>query len=217
MAMLVLAAAMPGACVPGPAAQPPAAQPPAAQPSELRALHWTGTAEVYPPGRTLRLGVETSLTPFASARSDTWLIEQGRASLRSLIVTPNGGWLERGGIREAMPPAMLHHERQQYAVYGQMQLALMQTRRGAPSGGTVLIRGDGQASVDTLFRFDRDGRLVGASNVVDDPQTPGATIAQQFTFSGEVRSGALRWPQRIAIAQDGAPYFLLEIASFEAK
>lgn len=200
------------ACTPAPPNAASAASRPA-----LRTVSWVGTAEVYPPGRTLKLGVETSVTPFESARSDTWLLEQGRASMRGLVISPTEGWIVRGPNREPMPALMLKHERQQYAVYGQMQVALLRARKGVPPDGILRIAGDGVTSVDTEFVFDAQGRLTGARNTVDDPETDGASIAQVFAFSGEVRSNGLNWPQRITISHAGAPYFMLEITRFEAR
>lgn len=212
LALLIALSAPLAACSPAPSGSLPMASQPA-----LRTLMWSGTAEVYPPGRTLKLGVETSLTPFTSAQSATWLLDQGKESLRGLVISPTEGWIVRGTNREPMPALMLKHERQQYAVYGQMQLALLDASKGVPSDGRIVIAGDGVTSVDTEFMFDAQGHLTHARNTVDDPETPGALIAQEFTFSGEVRSNGLIWPKRISILHAGAPYFMLEINHFEAR
>ena len=57
-----------------------------------------------------------------SARSDSWLLSDGPTKTRSLIIEPEGGWIERDGAQTPMPPAILRHERAQYALYGLMRL-----------------------------------------------------------------------------------------------
>ena len=64
--------------------------------------------------------------------------------------------------------------------------------------------------------FDASAKLVRASGTVTDPKG-GAAIAQVATFSGEVVSNGVKWPQRIAVTQNGAPFYDVEIAKFEAS
>ena len=75
----------------------------------VRALRWTGEATVFAGDRRIELGVETRVEPFLRATSDTWLRDQGRATLRTLEVAPDEGWMTRDGKREPMPADMLEH------------------------------------------------------------------------------------------------------------
>lgn len=183
----------------------------------LFALSWTGTARVFPGGEPLELGVASRVVPFTSARTDTWLLAQGPSTTRSLVIEPRGGWIEREGRREAMPELMLRQERQQFALYGQMQRALAGAVAERLRGATLTVPGDGERSVDTTFLFDREGRMVEARNVVADAEKPGVLVPQVFRFSGEIVSNGLQWPRRIEIVQQGAVFFVLDIATFEAR
>jgi hypothetical protein len=181
----------------------------------IRPLSWTGAGKVYPPGRVLELGVATHVTPFVGARSDTWVIAQGPSTMRTMIIEPAGGWLIRDGKREPMPQAMLRQEREQFAIYGQMQMAMALAPAAIRRGVYQLtIPARDANSVDTIFMFDSSGRLVEARNAVDDTDTPGKTMEQRFRFSGEIVSNGLRWPRHMEIFHGSEPYFTLDIASF---
>ena len=182
------------------------------------ALRWTGRGTVYPGGKPLALGVATEVTPFLHARSETWPLAQGRTASRTMTIAPDGGWIERGGRREPMPAAMLRHERQQFALYGQMQIALRRAAAAPASSGEqrIVVPGDGEGSVSTEFTL-RAGRLVEARNSVDDPEGPGRPIAQLIRFGGEpLVSQGLHWPGRLEILHAGLPWFTLELEAFAA-
>jgi hypothetical protein len=200
--VLALGVALLAGCASPEAISPP----PAVAAVAVRPLSWTGTARVYTADRVLALGVTTQVTPFRSARSGTWLLSEGAASTRSMIIEPHGGWLERAGKRKPMPAAMLRHERQQFAIYGLMQQAIAGRLRQA--GGTS------PEIPETEFTFDAGGRLVEARNRVDDPAGGAEKIKQVFHFSGELEDKGLRWPKRIDILHNGRPYFTLELESF---
>lgn len=76
-------------------------------------LHWKGEATVYAGERRVDIGVSTHVEPFVAARSDSWLLSDGPAKTRSLIIEPDRGWIERDGARTLLPGAMLRHERAQ--------------------------------------------------------------------------------------------------------
>ena len=174
-----------------------------------QALHWTGEATVFAGAQRIELGVDTTVEPFLRARSDTWLRERGRSTLRTLEIDGHDGWTTRDGKREAMPAPMANHERLQYATYSVMLTA--PAHRGA---GTVRVN-DPRAAPATLT-FDDSGRLASLDNVVPNPEGTG-TIRQHFTFEGSIESHGVRWPRIIRIAQDEVPFFELRIATFEAR
>ena len=181
----------------------------------VRALRWEGEASIFAGARQIEIGVSTRVVPFSSARSDTWLLREGPTKRRSLIIEPSGGVVDRLGKQSPMPDAMLQHERAQYAIYGLMLLVTL-TDAGAsaergPEPGTIIARHPG--APETTFGFDDQNRLSWATNVVPDPET-GRPISQRFTFSGELTDRDVHWPARIAITQDGVPYFELRLHKF---
>lgn len=172
--------------------------------ARVRAVGWTGTARVSTPGRTLELGVETRIEPFIRARSDTWLLEEGRVEKRTMMIEGKDGFLVFKGRQVAMPPIQAAHERQQFGIYGHMLLA-----------GVAIARGNVIASAkagypEALLALGRDGMPAAAAYVVDAPDAAGK-IRERFTFSGSVTDQGVRWPQRIAITQNGKPFFALAI------
>ncbi len=186
---------------------------PSVAPADLPSFRWAGTATVHAAARTIEIGVRTQLLPGGAARSDTWLLSQGPGSTRSLLVGGRFGCILRDGKASAMAEAMWRHEQQQYAIYGLMQQAL---RHGPRPGSASLTLGGSPAAPLTTFEFEPDGRLRSARNQVPDPEGK-ARIDQLFLYSGEIRSGALRWPQPIDIYHGTALYFTLRLNSFQAS
>lgn len=183
-------------------------------------LSWQGRATIHAGGNVIEIGVSTRVVPFRSARSDSWLLSQGPASMRALIIEGEEGWTERGGVRAPMPAPMLRHERQQYAIYGLMRLLPARghvvARRTEPGGRTVLTVAHPEAPVAELV-FDHSGRLIEARDRVADPDGGAAEIDQIFLFSGEIVDHGVHWPRRIDILQRGQPYFTLQIDRFEVS
>jgi hypothetical protein len=167
-------------------------------------LSWHGRACVRAGGRDLDLTVE----PFRRARSRSWITADGEARARTLVIEPHDGWLERGGRREPLPAALIAHERQQYGLYGYLLRAL----RGEGARGARLRE---PGFPDARFRFE-DGWPVSADYAVAAPEPGRLPVAQRFSFSDPRPGDELRWPRRIAIAQDGRPFFDLRIDSFKA-
>lgn len=187
--------------------------------AKVTTLHWTGSAKIFAGDRVIEIGASTTVRPFQSARSDTWLRSEGPTRARSLIIEDGRGFLERNGQRTDMPAAMLAHETQQYALYGLMLLAPL-----CAPGAEASLAGDHEIEVihpkapRTVLSFDAEARLVQATNrMVSPDQVGGPDIDQVFDFSGEVTGGGVRWPRIIAIRQNGAPYFELTIETFEAR
>jgi hypothetical protein len=67
------------------------------------------------------------------------------------------------------------------------------------------------------LRFDKSGKLIRAAYSVRDPSGGAAPIPQVVEFSGEMTSNGVKWPKRISIKQNDAPYFDLTLATFEAR
>lgn len=173
-------------------------------------LRWMGTARVFAPGRTLDLGIRTEVEPFRRARSESWLQSEGPGKARTLIVEPDGAFVERGGMRTPLPDQQARHERDQFGIYGY----LFQRGPVAWRGPDRLLLSQPGYPLATLHL--KAGRPVALDCAVEPPG-PGLVIAQHVTFEGNVaRQPGQWWPERIAIAQNGKPYFELIIARFHA-
>jgi predicted small secreted protein len=183
----------------------------------VRALHWTGEATVFAGDRRIELGVDTRIEPFLRAKSDTWLRDQGRATLRTLEVLPDGGWMTRDDKREPMPADMLEHERLQYATYGLMLLAPLDDaktvlRREPDRDGLRILHVEHPNAAPADLYFDANAALVRLEDTV--PAAEGAgRVLQRFDFEGVTAANGIRWPRTIRITQDGKPYFELRIAT----
>lgn len=115
---------------------------------------------------------------------------------------------------------MLAHERRQFALYRLMLLhplqdpgASVQEAPHAPPEFALAVRHP--LAPPTTLLFAPSGALTGARNRVRRATGEGE-IEQAFSFDGRISSGGVRWPRRIRIEQDGAPYFELRLTSFEA-
>lgn len=174
-------------------------------------LSWEGTAEVYPPGRTLKIGVRTSIDPIGNVVSDSWPLEVGEAKgLRRMRIADGEGTIERAGKSEPMPEAMRFEEQAQFAFYRFLQLAAQRAPDRAALGvDTFQVAG----APLTWFKIDRNGRIVGAVNEVP---ANGATAYQQFRFDGFWQSRESIFPKHMEMRRDGRPFFTLDVASFHA-
>lgn len=184
-------------------------------------LAWTGEAVVQTGGQSLALGVDTTVRPFDYAHGISWPKAQGQAASRELLIEDGQGVVVRQGISSPMPDTMRRHETQQYAVYGLMRLlpllepGVTLTALGASEGLSWIEVSHPDAPVARMG-FEASGRLARLVNTVVSPGG-GGDIAQEFTFAGEISSGGVRWPRRLTIYQDGAPFFDLTLATFSPR
>jgi len=186
----------------------------------VRLLSWEGEAVVHAGGRDVRIGVSTMVVPFAAARSASWPLAEGKAATRTMLITEESARLERGGTSAPLPDALAAHERAQFAIYGLMLLAPLESggaslRRLPDERGMKVLRVVHPKAPVTRLYFESDGRLAEAANNVPDPES-GAPIAQRFFFSPETMPGPVRWPRGLRIEQQGRPYFEMALSRFEA-
>jgi hypothetical protein len=181
--------------------------------ARVRSLHWTGQARIHDGAQVVEIGVDTTVVPFRSARSETWLLSQGPASRRAMVLDGADLFLERSGVRSAAPAAQARHERQQFALYGLMLLVPLRGHLAGVTPQGELVTRHPEAPTTTLV-FDAAARLVGAENVVDAPQGDGR-IAQSIAFEERLESRGVRWPRKLSIRQDGRPYFDLALTRFD--
>ena len=189
---------------------------------KVKELDWSGTATVTAEGKTTEIELQTIVRPLTYARTTSWPKAEGEKAARTLQVEFGHAWTVNRVTWTPMKEAEAEHENQQYALYGLMLLTPLKdgsaTVKEAPVGsdGTRAIQVTHPKAAPTELEFDASGKLVRAGFTVRNPKG-GADIVQIVKFSGEIVSNGVKWPKRITIEQNGAPYFDLTIASFEAR
>jgi hypothetical protein len=189
--------------------------------ARLKAVHqlrWTGTATIFAKDR-IEIGTSTTVHPFKDARSDTWLVSDGPAKTRSLIVEGDHGWTEMAGDRKPLPAAQARHEAAQYSLYALMLLSPLRDPKAMVTidaiKGEVAVTHP--AAPPTVLVFAKDGTLKSARNMVPATDGKGPPIHQVIRFEGDMVSRGVHWPRHIVISQDGKPYYDLKLETFEAS
>ncbi len=173
-----------------------------------KAIGWTGSAMVFDGPRVIELGLRTRIEPFVRARSTSWLTREGESAARTLVIEPTEGWLERGGKREELAPALIAHERQQYGLYGYVL--------DAPTRAKEPVLRSSQPGFPPISMQLREGRIVAADYTVTSAD--GAQqVAQHVTFEGEIREKGVRWFQQMTIEQAGRRYLQMWINDFTVE
>ena len=176
--------------------------------SGVKAIGWSATAMVFDGPRVIELTLRTRVEPFRRARSTSWITREGEGAARILVIEPDTGWLERGGKREELAPALIAHERQQYGLYGYLLGA-----PARPKERTVTAAEPGFPPI--RIEIDR-GRLVSADYTV--ASADGAQqVPQHITFQGEIREKGVRWFQHMTIEQAGRRYLQMWINDFTVE
>ena len=183
-----------------------------AEPFQPRAVAWEGKGIVYAGDRKIEIGVRTRISKEGHVVSESWPLAQGEGAMRRMIIDDRGGWMERGGKREPMPPAMLEHERQQFGFYTQLQKALLRRDLTPVTGTKIVVEG----LVTTRFSSSYNRIPFRAVNRVSSPEAGGKPITQVFVLTGQTTSNGLEWPRKIRIYQQGKLFFDLMIDKFEA-
>ncbi|HOZ26848.1 MAG TPA: hypothetical protein PLH23_10335 [Hyphomonadaceae bacterium] len=191
--------------------------------AQVKEIEWTGTATVNAGGKTSVLEVMTVVRPHANwARSTSWAKADGPKKAKTLQAEQGKAWRVDVVTWTPLPEAQAVHENQQFGLYKLMLLAPLKE-----AGATVTedpVGADGTRAIKTALpggpagelEFDAAAKLVRAGMVVRNP-AGGPDIVETVKFSGEIVSNGVKWPKRITIEQNGAPYFDLEIATFEAN
>lgn len=188
-------------------------------------LAWRGDAVVFAGGQRIEIAVDTRVVPFEAARSTSWRAALGPTDARTMEITPGGGTVARGEARTPLGPEMLAHERAQFAIYGLMLLLPLREARvesvAVPADGPSQVRHalrvrDPRAP-ESLLMLDARYRLVAIDNQVPAPAPGAPAIAQRFRFEGSIDGGAIPWPRRLSIDQDGKRYFELTLREFRTE
>ena len=188
--------------------------------SKVQELYWTGTAKMTAADKVTELGVATIVRPFLNARFSNWPAADGPKKARTIQVEQGKAWDVNKVTWTPMPDPQAKNENQQLGLYSFMLLAPLKsadaTVKEQPVGkdGTHAIQATYKGQGIEL-EFDANAKLVRAGGTVADPKG-GPNIVQVATFSGEVVSNGVKWPQHITITQNGAPFFEVEVTKFEA-
>ena len=183
---------------------------------QARALIWDADAVVDAGGRTVNISGTWSIQPPDTAVVATYDTTRGRSAMRALIVAAPRGWIENGGRLEPMPAAMLANELDEFRLYEVMRLVSLRqsgVRRFAidPDGrGQRGFRIEEHGRPDVEVYVDWTGRLSHIRSTIRDAST-GAPVRQDIWLSGTIESGGVRWPQRIRITLNDAPYFTMTV------
>jgi len=175
----------------------------------VKALSWTGAARISVGNRMIDLTLHSHIEPFANARTDSWLTTD-TTSLRSMLLTPEGGYMQHGNSASPLPAAQTLHERQQYAIYGYLLLVQPGVTL-TPDAGRITASRPGLPPI--RLTTDADGRIDAADYVVAAPDGTG-TIAEHVRFDGKLSDKGINWWQRMILLQNGMPYMTLTLESF---
>lgn len=189
--------------------------------SKVQELYWTGTAKVTAADKVTDLGVAMIVRPFLNARFSSWPAADGPKKARTTQVEQGKAWDINKTTWTPMPDAQAKHENQVMGLYSFMLLTPLKSADATVKEQPVAK--DGSRAIQVILHgqaveleFNTTGKLVRAGGSVADPKG-GPDIAQIATFSGEVISNGVKWPQHISIAQNGATVYEVDIAKFEAS
>jgi hypothetical protein len=190
---------------------------------KVQELYWTGSATVQAGAQSTAISVETTVRPFTYARSTSWPKDKDRTAAKTMDLEFGSGWNVTGVSWVPMPEAQVAHEKQQFALYGVMLLVglkdagviVQETAPGKDGTRNLHVEHPNAPAMD--LRFNADGKLIRVADSVRDPDGGSALIPQVITFDGEIVSNGVKWPKKITIQQRDAPYFDLELATFEAR
>jgi len=177
-------------------------------------LSWEGTAEVYPPGKVIKIAVRTRIDAHGDVIGESWPVDVGEAKgMHRMTLNRSGGTTSVAGKQAPMPSSMWVEERAQYGFYQQLQIASAKApamaRRGVKAFNVA-------GPVTTRFQIDRKGTLIGASNSVPGGEH-GSLTPQVFRFDGFWRSHGAIFPRHMEMLRSGQRYFTLDVTLFDGR
>jgi hypothetical protein len=178
-----------------------------------QSMHWEGSAAVWDGDRKIPLTVRTTIGRDGSVRSNSWPTDVGVAKgLHRLEIKGYSATMTIGGKSGPTPAAMVAEERRQFGFYWQLQDAARWCRAHPRGTARRTIAG----LVATRFTC-RRGEITQASNRLEPSAEGAAPIEQRFTFKGWWRRGGAIFPRHMMLTRSGKPYFMLEVARFDAR
>jgi len=184
--------------------------------SAARALAWDGDATVFAGGRTVNIAGRWQVQPPDTAIVATYDTTRGPSTTRSLVIAAPRGWMVRNDSFTTLPDPFIASERDAFFLYDVIRLVSLRdssVRLSSISADSLGQRGfraeqPGRPAVE-LF-VDSTGRLSHVRLTVADPGG-GPPVRQDAWLEGELASGGIRWPQRLRLTMNGAPYFDLRL------
>lgn len=190
--------------------------------SAASALTWDGDATVFAGGRTINITGHWQVQPPDTAIVATYDTTQGPSTMRSMVIAAPRGWVVRNDSFTSLPEAVIANERDEFYLYDVIRLVPLRdrvvrlSRSPADSLGQRGFRAEqpGRPAVD-LF-VDSTGRLSHVRLTVADPGG-GPPIRQDAWLDGELAAGGMRWPLRLRLTMNGAPYFELRMRDLKVS
>jgi hypothetical protein len=185
-----------------------------------RVLAWHGTASINVSGRTVRIEGDWRIEPPDRAHIDTFEVDKGPVSLRSLFIDGDKGWTTKDGKSIVLPQLFVGNEREQFYLYWLVRLVpmldpefrLTTVEPDAQRRPGFRVERDGRR--DATLYFTPDARLARIVTTVTDPTT-GADLPQELRFTGDLAANGIRWPRRIQVVQKDTIFFDLELSALE--
>ncbi|MEG3175003.1 hypothetical protein U1872_02085 [Sphingomonas sp. RB3P16] len=178
--------------------------------TRVRVLSWSGRARMLLGSVPVELMVETRIEPFARARSDSWLVTEGREAARSVMVERDSAFVVQYGAQTPLPPAQAQFERQRLGAYGYLLLAPAFV--SASSAQRLNAVRDGYPPI--ALTLAADGRIATADYAIAAPDPDAAAVRQHFRFTGSVAAQGVRYPRQISVTENGRESLRLTITDF---
>jgi hypothetical protein len=185
-----------------------------------RVLAWHGIASVNVSGRTVRIEGDWRIEPPDRAHIETFEVDKGPASMRSLFIDGDKGWTTKDGKSIVLPQLFVGNEREQFYLYWLVRLVPMLDQEfrlttvapDAQRRPGFRVERDGRR--DATLYFTPEARLARIVTTVTDP-TSGADLTQELRFTGDLAANGIRWPRRIQVVQKDTVFFDLELSALE--
>jgi hypothetical protein len=185
-----------------------------------RVLAWHGTAMVTVSGRTVRIEGDWRIEPPDRAHIETFEVDKGPVSMRSLFIDGDKGWTTKDGKSIVLPQLFVGNEREQFYLYWLVRLVPMLDQEfrlttvapDAQRRPGFRVERDGRR--DATLYFTPEARLARIVTTVTDP-TSGADLTQELRFTGDLAANGIRWPRRIQVVQKDTVFFDVELSALE--
>lgn len=189
--------------------------------SQVKELYWTGAAKVTADGKTAEENHAVLVRPFSFYRTTTWAKGAQPRTAKTVQAELGKAWDVTRVTWMPMPEAGAKFENEQLGIFSLMLLtplkeagaAIKEQPVGEDGARAIQVTREGAPAAE--LEFDAAGKLIRAGYNGTDPKT-GASVAEVYSFSGEIVSNGVRWPKHIAIARNGATAYEIELATFEA-
>lgn len=189
--------------------------------AKVQELYWTGAATVTADGKTAEQNAAVLVRPFTFYRVTTWAKGKEARTANTTQAEQGKAWNVNRVSWIPMEDAGAKFENEQLGLFSLMLLTPLKadgvtvTEQPAGADGTRAIQVAKAGAPGAELEFNADGKLVRAGFAGTDPKT-GAATTEVYTFSGEIVSNGVKWPKHITATRNGAAWYEIELATFEA-